>query len=219
MYGRCYTLKYKLHPHRFADSILENTEEFKEIWQEVLHIINQISDEDLINEFNNAKQSGKTTKSLSTTINKLFKQQFTAFGWIPESPIFQDAAYNNKNKKNNWRLDFAKNSLSIEVAFNHSGSIAWNLLKPVLASELNHVQKAIQTKIGVVICATNEMQKNGGFDSAIGTYEKFITYLKPLNNQLSVPIIIIGLDSPSTFRITHEKNNGKIIGNIERITK
>ena len=63
--------------------------------------------------------------------------------------------------------------ISIEVAFNHSTVIAWNLIKPALASELNHVQKAIQTKIGVIITATNDMKVAGGFDSAIGTYEKF----------------------------------------------
>ena len=28
-----------------------------------------------------------------------------------------------------WRLDFAKESISLEVAFNHGEAIAWNLLK------------------------------------------------------------------------------------------
>ena len=90
-----------------------------------------------------------------------------AFGWREESPIFQDTDYQGDT----WRLDFAKENISIEVAFNHGSVIAWNLLKPVLASELNHVQKAIQTKVGVIICATDGMKTTGGFDGAVGSYE------------------------------------------------
>lgn len=85
-----------------------------------------------------------------------------------------------------WCLDFAKGYISIEVAFNHSGTPAWNLLKPVLASELNHVEKAIQTRIDVIICATKAMKSAGNFDGAIGTYAKYVTHLRPLMKQLSV---------------------------------
>lgn len=150
-------------------------------------------------------------KSISKTINELIKEELIVFGWEEESPIFQDTSYLGDT----WRLDFAKQNISIEVAFNHGSVIAWNLLKPVLASELNHINKAIQTKIGVVICITNEMKTAGGFDNAVGSYEKFLDYFKPLNNQLTVPIALIGLKAPKTFRIQHFKegnsNRGKII--------
>src|SRR5690606_26198723 len=115
----------------------------------------------------------RTPKSISKAINDLLKERFTERGWVSESGIFQDTQYTGDT----WRLDFAKQDISIEVAFNHSTVIAWNLIKPVLASELNHVQKAIQTKIGVIITATNDMKSLGGFDGAIGTYEKFLDYL------------------------------------------
>ena len=86
----------------------------------------------------------------------------------------------------------------------------------VLASELNHIKKSIQTKIGVVITVTNEMKELGGFDNAIGTYEKYIDYLKPLNNILTIPILIIGIKSPKSFYISHHqiaprKKIGKVI--------
>lgn len=115
-------------------------------------------------------------------------------------------------------MDFAKKDISIEVGFNHSSVIAWNLTKPVLASELNHVQKAIQTKIGVIITATEELKQKGGFDGAIGTYEKYLDYLPPLNNLLTVPLFIIGLKAPSTFKITqHQFAPRKKIGKITRL--
>lgn len=42
-------------------------------------------------------------------------------------------------------MDFAKDNIAIEVAFNHGGNVSWNLIKSVLSSELNYVEKAIQT--------------------------------------------------------------------------
>lgn len=100
------------------------------------------------------------------------------------------------------------------MAFNHGEATAWNLLKPVLASELNHVEKAIQTQAGVIITCTEALKSEGGFDSAVGTYEKFIDYLKPLGAVLTVPILLIGLDPFDSFRIQHRKLGGKLTGDV-----
>ena len=93
------------------------------------------------------------------------------------------------------------------------------LIKPVLSSELNHVKKAIQTQAGIIICATDEMKKAGGFDPAVGSYEKYVEYLKPLNNFLTTPMVIIGLEPPDTFKIVHETKDGKKIGKIKKINE
>ncbi|WP_442600450.1 BglII/BstYI family type II restriction endonuclease [Neobacillus sp. D3-1R] len=189
-------MEYKLYSHRYAVSILENEQEFAQTWSQVIQAVTNISEEMIIQLFENRYSN---QKSISKAINHLMRDEFAKFNWREESPIFQDPNYDDKT----WRLDFAKENISIEVAFNHSGVIAWNLLKPVLASELNHVQKAIQTKLGVIICATEAMRAAGGFDNAVGTFEKFITHFAPLQNQLSVPIAMIGLEAPKTFYIEH----------------
>lgn len=208
-------MNYKYHSFRHAGVIL-NEPEFVEQFVEITAIIDHISEADLIAKHNSfgSFDLEKTPMSLSKSINNLLKEHFVARGWQEESGIFQDAAYQGDT----WRLDFAKKDVSIEVAFNHSSVIAWNLLKPVLASELNHVSKAIQTKIGVVITATEDLKKKGGFDGAIGTFEKYIDYLPPLNNILTVPLFIIGLDAPSTFFVEQHqfaprKKIGKIVMN------
>lgn len=121
-----------------------------------------------------------------------------ARGWLEEAPIFQGIEYSSEK---HWRLDFAKHPISIEVAFNHGEAIAWNLLKPVLASELNHVQKAIQTEVGIVIVATKALKDAGAFDGAVGEYEKFLRYLKPMSTVLTVPMVLIGLEPPETFKL------------------
>lgn len=206
-------MKFVTHSFRHAEVIL-NEPEFKNQYNELIDVIDGITDDDLIEKHLSfgAHNESKTPKSLSKAINELLKERFVNCEWNSESGIFQDSQYTGDT----WRLDFAKEDISIEVAFNHSTVIAWNLIKPVLASELNHVQKAIQTKIGVIITATQEMKTQGGFDGAIGTFEKFRDYLPPLQNILTVPLLIIGLKKPETFRIEHfqlaaRKKIGKII--------
>lgn len=199
-------MNYRLYSHRHALTILDNEEEYQEVWAEIKHILSEITDTRVIECFNEYYM--EKNKSLSTTINKILREDFDAFGWSLESPIFQENVFPEANT-DYWRLDMAKSPVSIEVAFNHSGVTAWNLLKPVLASELNHVQKAIQTKVGIIICATQDLKSAGNFDGAIGTYEKFLLHLKPMMNQLSVPLLIIGLEASETFYISEQNINGK----------
>ncbi|WP_277014063.1 BglII/BstYI family type II restriction endonuclease [Flavobacterium lindanitolerans] len=205
-------MKYKHHSFRHSGVIFHEPE-FVDQFYEIIGVIEGITDEDLIAKHNGygAANIEHTPMSLSKAINNLLKERFIETGWHEESAIFQD----NQYQGDTWRLDFAKQDVSIEVAFNHSSVIAWNLLKPVLASELNHVNKAIQTKIGVLITATESLKRMGGFDGAVGTYEKYLEYLPPLNNVLTVPLFIIGLEAPDTFRIQqHQHAPRKKIGKV-----
>lgn len=208
-------MNYITHSFRHADVILREPQ-FIDQFNNLKTILNSITEENIIekHESYGAALIEQTPKSISRAINELLKERFLSYGWNSESGIFQDQQY----KGDTWRLDFAKDDISIEVAFNHSTVIAWNLIKPVLASELNHVEKAIQTKIGVVITATNDMKIAGGFDGAIGTFEKFLDYLPPLQNLLTVPLLIIGLTPPDTFKIEHKQYAPrKKIGTIVKI--
>lgn len=191
-------MRFTEYSFRHASSIF-HSDGFANEYQEIITTLSSISDEDLIAEHQNygAEDESRTPKSISRAINNLFKSRLEQLGWSSESEIFQNPDYTGDR----WRLDFAKHPFSVEVAFNHSTVIAWNLIKPVLAGELNHVQKAIQTNGGIIICATQELKDAGGFDSAVGTFEKFIEHLDPLRNLLTVPIMIIGLQAPETFRI------------------
>ncbi|WP_335711522.1 hypothetical protein [Neobacillus drentensis] len=48
------------------------------------------------------------------------------------------------------------------------------------------------------------MKEAGNFDGSIGTYEKFLQYFDPFRNTLTVPLVIIGLEPPETFKINKE---------------
>ena len=200
-------MHYKVFSHRHGETILKDAVHQK-LFGEVQAILDSISEDEL-----KAKHLSypNTPMSLSKAINDVIKEKFIAAGWKDESAIFQDAEYQQER----WRLDFAKEPISIEVAFNHGEAIAWNLLKPVLASELNHVKKAIQTDAGIIITATAELKEAGAFDGAVGEYEKVLRYLKPLGTILTAPLVIIGLEPPDTFRLEKvQKANG---GHASRI--
>jgi hypothetical protein len=203
-------LKTKFYYHRHSNHLVENDEKFKNDYNEIISVINSVSDEELVKGFNQRKMIRPNTKSLSEPVNYLLKEKLLQLGWKSESGIFKEPPYNQGNRSR-WRLDFAKNKISIEVAFNHQEATAHNIMKPVLASELNHVKKDIQTELGIIIVATEAMKKERNVDSAIGTFEKFIEYFKPYNNLITVPIVLIGLEKPNTFYVDKKTKEIKLV--------
>nr|AIE95404.1 hypothetical protein [uncultured marine group II/III euryarchaeote AD1000_65_H04] len=199
-------MNFRCLSHRNGETIA-NDSEFSNEWTEIKEVLTGITDEDLITEF---ESRTRVEKSISLTINKLIKERLVAKSWAEESPIFQS----KEHTSGKWRLDFAKGKISVEVAFNHGEATAWNLLKPSLASEYNYIDKAIQTKLGIVIFATQKMKKAGGFDNAVGTLEKAETYLKPMYSLLPCPMIIIGLEEPESFVIEHKKDGNRKVGHV-----
>ena len=154
-------MNYQLAFHRFSNAVVDADESIKQELGELLEVIQSISDERLIETLLSQREQWKIEqlekkksvdsdkilpKSLSVAINELLKTRLVAAGWKAESPIFRDVQY--QKKKSIWRLDFASNEISVEVAFNHAEATAHNLIKPLLASELNHVEKAVQTRLG-----------------------------------------------------------------------
>ena len=213
-------MKYTTCSHRYADIIFQVDEKMKDQYESVIKVLDSITDQDIITEF---LSGTREAKSISEAINNIIKERMIEEKWEAESFIFADPAYRRrtrrKKEKGLWRLDFAKeNGISVEVAFNHRSDCSWNLIKPILASELNHVEKAIQTKAGIIICATDEMKAAGGFDSAVGTFETYLTYLDPMRNILTAPLLIIGLKAPESFRIKKRKiSKNKTVGDVEMI--
>lgn len=221
-------MEYIAHSHRFADRIIAGTPSLQHLWDELTGAITAITEDRLIAAYygqdGESPDSGPVefgkSMSLSRAINNLLKKELEIQGWTAESALFQGPEYVDKR----WRLDFSKyllveddetletgndrHGIAVEVAFNHGEAIAWNLLKPVMAGELNHVEQEteIGSGIGVVICATEALKQAGAFDNAVGAYDKFLRYLKPMRNQLTIPMMIIGLNPPSTFRIDKTKD-------------
>lgn len=201
-------MDFRTYSYRHGEEIANTIDEMRIDWDSLKEAIREISDEDIVQEFS---QSQAVSKSLASSISNLMKDRLIKQGWASGSQLFLDNDYVNERR---WKLDYSKNKISVEVAFNHAEAIAWNLIKPVLAGETNIVRKAVQTSLGVIVTATNNFKWVGGFDSSIGTFEKHLTYLQPLSSILTVPMIIIGLEAPRSFHMVHCTKNSRKVGRV-----
>ena len=199
------TVKFIEYSHRHADAIINNDPLLKERYNQFVGALRDMTDEELIADFLRKKEEyaerGTSFKSMTPSINGILKERMLAIpGWQAEVDIFNDRT--GIIGKTEWRLDFAcDDAFCVEVAFNHGEAIAWNLLKPVLSCELNHVEKAVQGQIGIYVCATDNMKIAANIDSSSGSFEKVLRYLPPMMNQLTIPMMIIGLEPFETFKI------------------
>lgn len=192
-------MKFVTKSYKHADIVLADPRH-KGLYDEVIAVISSLTDEELKAK-HLSRMRGGIKSSLASSINALLKEKLIKKEWKPESSIFQGEEYGGERAERVWKLDFAKGSISIEVAFNHGEAIAWNLLKPVLASSVNNVEKAIETEVGILITATRNLKIAGAFDNAVGEYEKVLRYLVPLSTLMSVPLLIIGLEAPESFKL------------------
>jgi hypothetical protein len=214
--------------------VLENIPDYAKLWSEISSAISSIDDDMLKSHFQENYEFKGKGKSISYTINALLKAQLKDRNWKDESRIFGEKNYSENKRDKKWRLDFAKSvsngdpdeinrslepnvGIAIEVAFNNDGSTAWNLIKPVLAGELNHVKKETQAGVGVIITATEALKDAGGFDSTVGTFDDFLLHLRPMRNILTVPLLIVGLQPMDSFRIRVEDTSDGKRGFVENL--
>ena len=215
-------MKFVTEDHNNALDIVKSNVELGILWNEITDALGSITDDRLREQI--PKSSNKM--SLSAAINDLIDLELKKRNWVAQSAIFQGEKYKDKR----WRLDFSKRiatpqkgitGMAVEVAFNHGEAIAWNLMKPVLAAEINHVglQTDIWAGVGVYICAKKSLKKAGAFDGAVGEYEKVLRYLVPMAQKLTRPLIIVGLEAPESFKLVKEKDpiTKKNYGKVESI--
>ena len=196
-------MKIRVEYHRGAGSIV-NDPNLKSDYDEILSALDKIQESELFKYFLKQKQDEKAQgkknyrKSISDALNFFIRENLENQGWHKEPKIFKNPDYENSA----WRLDFAKNDICIEVAFNHREAVPHNMLKAVLSTEGNDMlEKEYISQIGVIITATKELKKTGNFDSAAGTFDDFVELLKPYSFFIRCPMIVIGLEGLETFYI------------------
>ena len=217
----CY-MEFITHSHGHADAIIKSTPSLQKLWVELTETIGEISDTELIEDFEAARRKAK---SISSSINRILNKKLVEKDWKPQSRIFKDR---DTYQGTTWTLDFSKQTegyshkklgVAIEVVFNHGEAIAWNLIKLSISAEDNQLRKEtdIGDGVGIYVCATEEMKRAGGFDGAVGEYEKVLKYLDPLSLKIKTPIMIIGLSKPKSFKVEHfkdPKNQKSVLGRI-----
>lgn len=129
------------------------------------------------------KAGKRPPQGKQSSINAIFRAEFTALGWELEKNVFGDPG-------NDLAIDFWKRNVGIDVAFNHRSFIGGDLLRLQAAAEVKNV-----IDVGVYICPTKEFArivspKDG---NSMVIYERAMWYLENFYPVLTAPILLIGL--------------------------
>lgn len=203
-------MEFKIHSFNKALEILNGSTSKKKVWDEVFNMIKSITDKELMDYFN--IYTGKI-KSLSKIIKILLDDKLSKNNWIKNQNMFLNDDY---LKSKRFSYDYYKSNVNLEFAFNHESASAWILLKGNLC-ENNELKKEVSTEVSILITVDNRMRTYGGFDGSIGTYEKYIKYLTPMQHVLTKPIVLIGLEPASEFLIKHKQVLNKKVGIVKEM--
>lgn len=189
-----------------VERILKNSETY-EIYNDLLSTLDSIQEAEIIEEF---ELNLNRNKSISVTIRKIISRILEKRGWELNAPIFDNNLF---DKGNRFKYDFLKKTTSVEFGFLHEMGVALKIIKGSLNSSRRLKNKNI-SNLQIIITVTNKMRRLGGFDSSIGTFEKFQDYLNVLDSHIFNPLIIIGIEGLETFKIKHNKYYSKTTGEI-----
>ena len=102
MQAGCTQMEYQLAEYRHGLAVAGKAH-LKQDFDEFLAVIRDITDEDIIRQFNQGQEAAlkankRMAKSASDAINKLIDERLKAKSWLPQAPIFGD----KKFKKMGW---------------------------------------------------------------------------------------------------------------------
>ena len=155
-------------------------------------------------------------------INYVFKERLTQLGWNSEVLVFPTPSYAKKQGIEppsqdfpERKIDFMKNHLGIEIAFNHESYLERILFRLNVASEADGVIPGHEVVAGIIVVASDRVKRWGRMDPSVATYEGAQRTLEFVRHSFSVPLILVGLfpdDEPnwpeksSTFWGNHSKS-------------
>ncbi len=205
-------MKHQLLSYKDALEIIHNNEEYSRLFNILILIINNITDEQILKYYDKYSPGAK---SISKALNRLIKDELIKHGYRKEVRIYDTNA--KKHKGTGGKVDFVNESgeYAIEVAFNNVGSLPGTFQKLRQSTHIHKKHKKnINTKVGIIICASLDLRKYGGFDEAILTYCDSEAFLDVNEHENPYPVVIIGLDRPETFNIEQypKKKKGKKTG-------
>jgi len=171
-------MDFVTHSYLNGDAVVKSNPGISSLWEELVEVIQGITDEELILHFENAP---RRAKSISDAINKKLDSELVSRNWNRQSRIFKDR---DTYEGTTWTLDFSKQAfhgsgpvtgMAVEVVFNHGEAIAWNLIKLSMAAENNYVRKEtdIGEGVGIYICATDELKKEADLMALLVNTRKF----------------------------------------------
>lgn len=130
-----------------------------------------------------AQAGRKAAQGKQSTINAMFREEFSRRGWEVEKNVFNDP-------DNDLTLDFWKRNVGVDIAFNHRSYIGGDLLRLQAAAEVKNV-----INVGVYVCPTKKFARmvSPKDASTMVSYERARWYFHNFYPVLTAPIWLVGL--------------------------
>lgn len=159
-------------------------------WVALEGAINSITREMIITEQRTLAAGGRAPKGGQTAINRIFARLLPpSDGWIAQPRLFREPDLSE------WKLDFLRDRVGVEVSFNHAEAIPWQFTRLNIAGESERVLPESRIDVGIVITADRSLKQWSNMDSAVGTFDAFRAWLREMKPILPIPILLIGLSA------------------------
>lgn len=188
-------MKLELYDFRNALPILERS--YATIWQEFQDQLASISSKDIA-DFHRGlvrravDRQRRPQAGAQTAINQLIDARLRAASWRAQPPLYVGGDKRG-HELAGWKMDFKKDKVGVEIAFNHQEAIPWIFTRLNLAGESPEVLDDAKIKVGVAAFAAKSLKTWGRMDAAVGTFSQAKLWLEKMKPVMPVPIVVVGL--------------------------
>lgn len=188
-------MKLELYDFRNALPILERS--YPNVWGEFQHQLAAISAEDVA-EFHRGlvrravDKQRRPQAGAQTAINQLIDARLKAVSWRAQPPLYIGGDKRG-HELAGWKMDFKKERVGVEIAFNHQEAIPWIFTRLNLAGESKEVLEASRIDVGIAAFAAKSLKTWGRMDAAVGTFAQAKLWLEKMRPVMPVPIVVVGL--------------------------
>lgn len=183
--------------YRSAIEILEH-ETFRTSWVQVKTCIEELSAQNVIQaQLEMARQwlwgaRKAPPVGMQPALNEVIRASLEQkYGWEGQPRLFRSDAEGLAG----WKMDFFKDDIGVEVAFNNASYFPWIFSRLNVAGESSDVVKEHKVKVGITICAKRDAKKWGRMDSSVGVFEEVSLWLEVMRPILPIPMALVGLSS------------------------
>lgn len=188
-------MRLELYDFRNARPILEQS--YPAVWQEFQDQLSSITAEDIA-EFHRGlvrkaiDKERRPQAGAQTAINQLIDARLRAVSWRPQPPLYIGGDRRG-HELAGWKMDFKKERVGVEIAFNHQEAIPWIFTRLNLAGESKEVLEDARIDIGIAAFAAQSLKVWGRMDAAVGTFGQAKLWLEKMKPVMPVPLVVVGL--------------------------
>lgn len=147
----------------------------------------------------NAKESDK---SLSRCVNDLMSKKFIGLDWEADWSFCPSVSSNHATFEFSKVFDGVKKvRFAIDIGSRHSNEALGYLAKGQLARK-NRVPEKRQIDAHVLLCFSQDMLSWGRWNSAVYSYEKFISNTPLMVGAVRTPVWILEIGEPEGLKVT-----------------